>query len=137
LPITYLLILTSLHRLALALTLSGLPSWLELRRVFKLQLLSLAQILALSAPGLRLSCKFESLPRSAHLYDLSHRDGVPLRSRILIHCSAAISRSPTVMMVYLMKSQRMSLHIAIFGVITRMRPTVSPSPSMRALDGRL
>ncbi|KAL7947104.1 protein-tyrosine phosphatase-like protein [Trichoderma barbatum] len=47
--------------------------------------------------------------------------------RILVHCSAGISRSPTVVAAYLMKHQNMSLRAAL-GQIVRARPQASPNP---------
>lgn len=46
--------------------------------------------------------------------------------KILIHCSAAISRSPTVMAAYLMVRHAMSLKEAL-GRLILARPTVSPN----------
>ncbi|KAL6787221.1 protein-tyrosine phosphatase-like protein [Trichoderma sp. SZMC 28012] len=47
--------------------------------------------------------------------------------RILVHCSAGISRSPTVVTAYLMKHHNMSLRAAL-GQIVRARPQASPNP---------
>ncbi|KAK5994294.1 Dual specificity protein phosphatase 1 [Cladobotryum mycophilum] len=47
--------------------------------------------------------------------------------KILIHCSAGISRSPTVVAAYLMKRHDMSLKAAL-GQIIQARPQVSPNP---------
>ncbi|KAL6809645.1 protein-tyrosine phosphatase-like protein [Trichoderma sp. SZMC 28015] len=47
--------------------------------------------------------------------------------RILVHCSAGISRSPTVVTAYLIKHQNMSLRAAL-GQIVRARPQASPNP---------
>ncbi|KDR75468.1 hypothetical protein GALMADRAFT_69019 [Galerina marginata CBS 339.88] len=46
--------------------------------------------------------------------------------RILVHCSAAVSRSPTVVAAYLMKKCGMSL-VEALGVIIRARPAVCPN----------
>jgi atypical dual specificity phosphatase len=46
---------------------------------------------------------------------------------ILVHCSAGISRSPTVVVAYLMKRRGMTLKVAL-GQIVRARPQVSPNP---------
>ncbi|KAL9710445.1 hypothetical protein Ac2012v2_006745 [Leucoagaricus gongylophorus] len=48
------------------------------------------------------------------------------RGRILIHCSAGASRSPTVVVGYLMKERGMSLKAAL-GHVVRARPQVSPN----------
>ncbi|KAM0257099.1 hypothetical protein ACHAQJ_004563 [Trichoderma viride] len=47
--------------------------------------------------------------------------------KILVHCSAGISRSPAVVVEYLMKHHDMSLRAAL-GQIVRARPQVSPNP---------
>ncbi|KAJ6490608.1 protein-tyrosine phosphatase-like protein [Mycena vitilis] len=47
--------------------------------------------------------------------------------RIFIHCSAGISRSPTVVAAYLMKRRGMTLNEAL-GQIINARPQVSPNP---------
>ena len=47
--------------------------------------------------------------------------------RVLVHCSAAISRSPTIVAAYLMQMQRMSLRTAL-GTVIGVRPSVSPNP---------
>jgi atypical dual specificity phosphatase len=47
--------------------------------------------------------------------------------RILVHCSAGISRSPAVVAAYLMKHHDMSLRAAL-GQIVRTRPQASPNP---------
>lgn len=46
--------------------------------------------------------------------------------RILVHCSAGISRSPAVVAAYLMKYHDMSLRMAL-GQIVRSRPQASPN----------
>ena len=46
--------------------------------------------------------------------------------KILVHCSAGISRSPTVVAAYLMKRKGMSLKAAL-GQIIRVRPQISPN----------
>jgi len=51
----------------------------------------------------------------------------PKEAKILVHCSAAISRSPTIVVAYLMKKQGMTLYEAL-GLVIRARPTVSPNP---------
>ncbi|KAH9948063.1 protein-tyrosine phosphatase-like protein [Amylocystis lapponica] len=59
-------------------------------------------------------------------------DGARLKGgRVLVHCSAAISRSPTVLAGYLMKSRGMTLMEAL-GMIVLARPTVSPNPGFLA-----
>ncbi|KAF8213613.1 protein-tyrosine phosphatase-like protein [Mycena galopus ATCC 62051] len=45
--------------------------------------------------------------------------------KILVHCSAGISRSPSVLTFYLMRRHRMPLKMAL-GRIVRARPQVSP-----------
>ncbi|KAF7794356.1 hypothetical protein EIP86_005490 [Pleurotus ostreatoroseus] len=47
--------------------------------------------------------------------------------KILVHCSAGISRSPTLVIAYLMRSHRMSLKAAM-GLVVKARPQVSPNP---------
>ncbi|KAJ3504507.1 hypothetical protein NLJ89_g7898 [Agrocybe chaxingu] len=47
--------------------------------------------------------------------------------RILVHCSAGVSRSPTVVVGYLMKQRGMTLREAL-GLVLRARPQVSPNP---------
>lgn len=49
------------------------------------------------------------------------------RGRILVHCSAGVSRSPTIVVAYLMKHRNMSLRTAL-GHVVRIRPQVSPNP---------
>lgn len=46
--------------------------------------------------------------------------------KILIHCSAAVSRSPTIVAAYLMVRHKMSLKEAL-GRLVLARPTVSPN----------
>jgi atypical dual specificity phosphatase len=46
--------------------------------------------------------------------------------KILVHCSAGISRSPMVVAAYLMKRKGMTLRAAL-GQIIRVRPRVSPN----------
>jgi atypical dual specificity phosphatase len=46
--------------------------------------------------------------------------------RILVHCSAGISRSPMVVAAYLMKRKGMTLRAAL-GQIIRVRPQISPN----------
>jgi atypical dual specificity phosphatase len=47
--------------------------------------------------------------------------------KILIHCSAAVSRSPTIMAAYLMARHKLTLKEAL-GHIVFARPIVSPNP---------
>jgi len=47
--------------------------------------------------------------------------------KILVHCSAGISRSPTVVAAYLMKQKGMTLKAAL-GKIVHVRPQISPNP---------
>ncbi|RFU34732.1 hypothetical protein B7463_g1645, partial [Scytalidium lignicola] len=47
--------------------------------------------------------------------------------KILIHCSAAVSRSPTIVTSYLMVRQKLSLKEAL-GSLILARPTVCPNP---------
>ncbi|KDQ56383.1 hypothetical protein JAAARDRAFT_195032 [Jaapia argillacea MUCL 33604] len=47
--------------------------------------------------------------------------------KILVHCSAGVSRSPTIVVAYLMTRQGMSLKEAL-GRVVLARPTVSPNP---------
>jgi len=49
------------------------------------------------------------------------------KGSILVHCSAGISRSPTLVVAYLMKARSMSLRSALKQVL-RARPQVSPNP---------
>ncbi|KAI0724975.1 protein-tyrosine phosphatase-like protein [Fomitopsis betulina] len=49
------------------------------------------------------------------------------KGKILVHCSAGISRSPSLVVAYLMKSRGMSLKEAL-GQVARARPQVSPNP---------
>ncbi|KAH9951883.1 protein-tyrosine phosphatase-like protein [Amylocystis lapponica] len=59
-------------------------------------------------------------------------DGARLKNgKVLLHCSAAISRSPTVLAGYLMKSQGMTL-VEALGMIVIARPTVSPNSGFLA-----
>ncbi|KAJ7118619.1 protein-tyrosine phosphatase-like protein [Mycena crocata] len=51
--------------------------------------------------------------------------------KILVHCSAGISRSPTIAVAYLMKCRGMSLKAAL-GQILKVRPQVSPNPGFLA-----
>lgn len=53
--------------------------------------------------------------------------GAAKPGKILIHCSAAVSRSPTIVAAYLMKKCNMSLKDAL-GLIIRTRPAVCPNP---------
>ncbi|KAJ7489586.1 protein-tyrosine phosphatase-like protein [Mycena latifolia] len=52
-------------------------------------------------------------------------------SRILVHCSAAVSRSPTVVAAYLISQCGMSLRAAL-GIIISSRPAVCPNPGFLA-----
>jgi atypical dual specificity phosphatase len=47
--------------------------------------------------------------------------------KILVHCAAAVSRSPTILTAYLMKKCGMSLKDAL-GHVVRARPAVCPHP---------
>lgn len=49
------------------------------------------------------------------------------KGKILVHCSAGISRSPTLVTAYLMRAHGMSLKAALRQVL-RARPQVSPNP---------
>ncbi len=49
------------------------------------------------------------------------------KKRVLVHCSAGISRSPTVIVAYLMRYHGMTLKEALYAVISA-RPAVSPNP---------
>ncbi|KAJ6608643.1 protein-tyrosine phosphatase-like protein [Mycena sp. CBHHK59/15] len=51
--------------------------------------------------------------------------------RILLHCSAAVSRSPTVVAAYLVSKCQMSLKAAL-GVIINARPAVCPNTGFLA-----
>lgn len=53
--------------------------------------------------------------------------GTAPTGRILVHCSAGISRSPTVVAAYLMRRRGMTLKAAL-GQIVRVRPQVAPNP---------
>jgi atypical dual specificity phosphatase len=46
--------------------------------------------------------------------------------KILVHCSAGISRSPMIVAAYLMKRKGMTLRAAL-GQIIRVRPRISPN----------
>ncbi|KAH9933826.1 protein-tyrosine phosphatase-like protein, partial [Fomitopsis serialis] len=48
------------------------------------------------------------------------------KGKILVHCSAGISRSPALVVAYLMRSRGMSLKAAL-GQVVRARPQVSPN----------
>ncbi|KAH9833155.1 protein-tyrosine phosphatase-like protein [Rhodofomes roseus] len=48
------------------------------------------------------------------------------KGKILVHCSAGISRSPTLVVAYLMRSHNMPLKAAL-GQVVRARPQVSPN----------
>ncbi|KAI6007799.1 protein-tyrosine phosphatase-like protein [Pisolithus orientalis] len=50
--------------------------------------------------------------------------------RILVHCVASISRSPTVVAIYLKKRKGITLKDAL-GHIIHVRPKIPPSPSLR------
>ena len=62
------------------------------------------------------------------------------KGKILVHCSAGISRSPSLVVAYLMKSRGMPLKAAL-GQVVRARPQVSPNPGflsqLKALDEEL
>lgn len=49
------------------------------------------------------------------------------RGKILVHCSAGISRSPTLVTAYLMRAHGMNLKAALRQVL-KARPQVSPNP---------
>lgn len=49
------------------------------------------------------------------------------RGAILVHCVAGVSRSPAVVVGYLMKEEQMRLKEAL-GLVIRSRPQVSPNP---------
>ncbi|KAL5495697.1 hypothetical protein ACEPAI_1161 [Sanghuangporus weigelae] len=51
--------------------------------------------------------------------------------KILVHCSAAVSRSPTIVAAYLMSEHNMSLRESL-GRIVRARPAVNPNPGLFA-----
>ncbi|TCD60753.1 hypothetical protein EIP91_009546 [Steccherinum ochraceum] len=52
-----------------------------------------------------------------------------VKGKILVHCSAGMSRSPTVITAYLMKEHGMTLKEAL-GMVIRKRPAVSPHPGL-------
>ncbi|KIJ31817.1 hypothetical protein M422DRAFT_234445 [Sphaerobolus stellatus SS14] len=56
----------------------------------------------------------------------SKKIGKAKEGKILVHCSAGISRSPTLVVAYLMKAHNMSLKAAL-GRVVRVRPQVSPN----------
>ena len=62
------------------------------------------------------------------------------KGKIFVHCSAGISRSPSLVVAYLMKSRGMSLKTAL-GQVVRARPQVSPNPGflrqLKELDEEL
>lgn len=47
--------------------------------------------------------------------------------KILVHCSAGVSRSPTIIVAYLMQRHHMTLKEAL-GLVVRARPSVCPNP---------
>lgn len=49
------------------------------------------------------------------------------KKRVLLHCSAGISRSPTIVVAYLMRHHDMTLKDALYAVISK-RPAISPNP---------
>ncbi|KAH8092206.1 protein-tyrosine phosphatase-like protein, partial [Cristinia sonorae] len=49
--------------------------------------------------------------------------------KILVHCSAAVSRSPTVVTAYLMKECGMTLKEAL-GAVVRKRAAVNPNQGL-------
>ncbi|KAK6529182.1 hypothetical protein TWF281_008367 [Arthrobotrys megalospora] len=51
--------------------------------------------------------------------------------KILLHCSAAISRSPTIVIAYLMKHHGMNLYNAL-GFVIQARASVCPNPGFLA-----
>ncbi|KAL5518545.1 hypothetical protein ACEPAH_227 [Sanghuangporus vaninii] len=51
--------------------------------------------------------------------------------KILVHCSAAVSRSPSIVAAYLMSEHGMSLRESL-GRIVRARPAVNPNPGLFA-----
>ncbi|KAF8219631.1 phosphatases II [Tricholoma matsutake] len=51
--------------------------------------------------------------------------------KILVHCSAAVSRSPTIVTAYLMKKHGMTLKEAL-GLIVRARPPACPNAGFLA-----
>ncbi|KAL5535109.1 hypothetical protein ACEPAF_3202 [Sanghuangporus sanghuang] len=51
--------------------------------------------------------------------------------KILVHCSAAVSRSPSIVAAYLMSEHNMSLKESL-GRIVRARPAVNPNPGLFA-----
>ncbi|KAF6744671.1 protein-tyrosine phosphatase-like protein [Ephemerocybe angulata] len=60
-----------------------------------------------------------------------HGDGGTGRTRILVHCSAGVSRSPTIVVGYLMKQRGMTLREAL-GCVLSVRPQVLPNPGFLA-----
>lgn len=56
------------------------------------------------------------------------------KGKVLVHCSAGISRSPTIIAAYLMKEKGMTLREAL-GMVINARPAACPRPSfMRQLN---
>lgn len=55
--------------------------------------------------------------------------GQKTQKRILIHCSAAISRSPTLIAAYLISAHDLTLRQSL-GMIIRARPAVNPNPEL-------
>ncbi|KAF7316472.1 Dual specificity protein phosphatase 19 [Mycena indigotica] len=51
--------------------------------------------------------------------------------KILVHCSAAVSRSPTLVALYLMEHSEMSLHQALRSLVLA-RPSICPNPGFFA-----
>jgi atypical dual specificity phosphatase len=64
------------------------------------------------------------------IYHVSDRADIIIEAakagKIPVHCSAAVSRSPTIVAAYLMKKCDMSLKDAL-GLIIRARPAVCPN----------
>ncbi|RSM19564.1 hypothetical protein CDV31_001451 [Fusarium ambrosium] len=78
----------------------------------------------------------EAIESAANIIDqVAEADG-----KVLVHCSAGISRSPTVIAGYLMNRQGMSLRTALAAIISA-RPTVCPNTGfiaqLRSLDQEL
>jgi atypical dual specificity phosphatase len=67
-----------------------------------------------------------SIQQVASASESSKKSGGNGNGKILVHCSAGISRSPMVVAAYLMKRKGMALKAALAQII-RVRPQVSPN----------
>eukprot|EP00043_Microstomoeca_roanoka_P008078 m.77937 g.77937 ORF g.77937 m.77937 type:complete len:244 (-) comp14090_c0_seq1:65-796(-) len=67
-------------------------------------------------------------------------DALAAKGKVLVHCRAGVSRSPTIILAYLLRRLRIPLSNAL-SFLRLVRPTVSPNPGflrqLRALEGQL